>query len=622
MRRRGHTWACAVVFVAFAWCTTPLAGAAGLRAITGHLDKPGYMVLAVSSNGVTSTVLAGSGAFRIVPPAATVSLQLRAPNGTYAGPIVLDQNANALRHARTAFARAQRTVKQAKTALASARKNLRSARGRQAKNRASRRLGQAAVRLRKALAQLTVAGRLLTAAQKQRSARARWATVGVKAGAALGQVKVRTAAGYALAGGLSEAAWSAWVNPTWSGQAKGGVPLGARNVGRVRSTLLNGAFMGDLDRDGVPNSLDIDKNGNLILNGFDKHAASASAAADTMPPLTLGAGTLLEEWGNWSGPSENSPNTQPVNVNAPGITDADINAAFNRALIFGVGFGAGPVRVLTAGELDCGGLSYCSAGGTGMRVNSSYPQADPNPQPFPACCDPDGNGQGALDPNGGTIPTSFLGVFLEPHASIDQIRAGDVLVAHLACQPGAMGCESRFHGDAAGTVGLVLDTVTALASYTDAQGTHDVSYPVVPGSTLPVVANASGEVVLKLTFWRPQRRAVPEEVAAGAGQWIDVGGMDYSAGNPRCPASAYSEIDPSLTAIERDHLFGSGVLVLADSAHDQPANRADTFSYTLNLSQCLDAHGWHPGGTAAFLFDSQLGAGDNADSGYRFYWQP
>ena len=62
-----------------------------------------------------------------------------------------------------------------------------------------------------------------------------------------------------------ERAWSAWVNPTWSGQAKGGVPLGARNFGRVRSTLLNGAFMGDLDRDGVPDSLDIDKNGNLIL---------------------------------------------------------------------------------------------------------------------------------------------------------------------------------------------------------------------------------------------------------------------------------------------------------------------------------------------------------------------
>jgi hypothetical protein len=187
---------------------------------------------------MTSTVLAQSGAFRIVPPAATVSLQLRSPNGTYAGPIVLDQNANALTHARTAFARAQRTVKQAKTALASARKSLGSARGKQAKNRASGRLGQAAVRLRKAGAQLTVAGQLLKAAQKQRSARARWATVGVKAGAALGQVKVDSAAGYALAGGLSEGAWSAWVNPTWSGQAKGGVPLGARNLGRVRSTLL------------------------------------------------------------------------------------------------------------------------------------------------------------------------------------------------------------------------------------------------------------------------------------------------------------------------------------------------------------------------------------------------
>ena len=182
----------------------------------------------------------------------------------------------------------------------------------------------------------------------------------------------------------------------------------------------------------------------------------------------------------------------------------------------------------------------------------------------------------------------------------DQIRAGDLLIGHLACQPGAMGCESVFHRDAAGTLGAVLDTVTALASYTDAQGTHDVSYPVAPGSTLPVVANANGEVVLKLTFWRPQRRAVPEEVAAGASQWIDVGGMDYSAGNPPCPASAYSEIDPSLTAIVRDHPPGSGVpptLVLADSTHDQPADPHNTFSYTLNLSQCLGAHGWRPGGT-------------------------
>jgi hypothetical protein len=59
---------------------------AHLAPISGKLSKRAYAVIALAYNG--KAVLAKGRAFRVIPPARTVTLQLRGPNGLYAGPVV------------------------------------------------------------------------------------------------------------------------------------------------------------------------------------------------------------------------------------------------------------------------------------------------------------------------------------------------------------------------------------------------------------------------------------------------------------------------------------------------------------------------------------------------------
>ena len=63
--------------------------AAKLKPISGKLSKGGYTVIAMSAGGKTTAVVAKAGKFELRPPAKTVTLRLRAPNGLYAGPVVV-----------------------------------------------------------------------------------------------------------------------------------------------------------------------------------------------------------------------------------------------------------------------------------------------------------------------------------------------------------------------------------------------------------------------------------------------------------------------------------------------------------------------------------------------------
>jgi len=74
------------------WPAAPARGVAQVRVshrITGKLDKDGYTVIAVAANGTATTAYAKRGRFTLRPPAKRVTLHLRAPDGRYAGPVVL-----------------------------------------------------------------------------------------------------------------------------------------------------------------------------------------------------------------------------------------------------------------------------------------------------------------------------------------------------------------------------------------------------------------------------------------------------------------------------------------------------------------------------------------------------
>jgi len=517
------------VSVALLAATAPAAAAP--KPITGKLSKPGYTVIALGTGaGGQKAVRASRGRFKLRPPGGLtteqgVTLHLRAPSGSYAGPIVV---------------------------------------GRRKKGRR--------------------------------------AILGVRAGARLGMIKVRR--GYAKG---SMRLRKKWVDASRTARARKGVPIGARVFGRVRSRPPRNPIPGDRDFDGVPDSLDIDDDGDLILDDVDRSRAPRAAQEVFDSPL-------LHHFLELS-----LANT--VNVNA-GSTDEQIEGTpfFGAVEIRSAALLIGRPPAATT-ELDCGrdspstpeleGLSYCRPGGNG----TVFPDGIGRPgQDFPECCDSDGDGFGTLIESG---HNSAVGMDLHYTATTAELKTGQVLIKRIN---NADGVEIATFSN---TLQYVFATVPALVSYSDTQGnTGTVSYPVAPsapppgppggpgtrGNGFPVAAGPDG-VVVTLTLWQPQRRPIGEGKNREAClddtppcAWIDIGGLTYSAvvhSNPpsgmfvrkECPQAAYS-VPPEQPFALPTPPAGTG---LTDTFADRPASPNNKLTYTLNLTQCLAGLPWNPG---------------------------
>jgi hypothetical protein len=532
MTRVGAGAACSTVAVALLAAAAPASAAP--KRITGKLTKPGYTVIALAADGEATTDKAKRGRFALRSPAKVATLHLRAKDGTYAGPIVA------------------RTAKQGKRAI-----------------------------------------------------------MGIKAGARLGRVEVRKRRGYAK---VSRKLPDGQVDGKRRARAKKGAPIGAGNFGRVRSRRTHGGVPGDRDLDGIPDFLDVDDDGDRVLDDLDlsttgrtAQIAQAEDAFHVWSELTLTLG-------------------QTVNHNA-GSTDAEIDATLPS-----LGF----LNIILADdsvELDCGGanqspprlegLIYCSLGGTGWIVPpgpESQPPVPGQPQPFPGCCDPDGDGFGTLTAEGPPAPgTGGLGGMALYHgATSAQIATGDVLLQWAAsgipasqCPPPSASCASF-----PSMLRFVFATVPTLVSYSDTVGNcakvsgtpgncaTEFSYAAAdpdPGP-FPVAADPStGDVVVTLTFWRSQRRPIPGEPGYSDPPtgWTDIGGLAYasSVGADVCPQDAFSEADPPdanlvpATPDSAPKVFNNDRGGFMDQASDQPADPANTFTYRLNLTRCLEANG-------------------------------
>jgi hypothetical protein len=99
------------------------------------------------------------------------------------------------------------------------------------------------------------------------------AIVGVKAGTRLGLVRVDSRKRYGAVQGLAQRR----VDRSRWARAKNGVPIGAGQFGLVRSRIARRRTPpGDLDADGVADPLDIDNNGNLVLDRYEASRATSS----------------------------------------------------------------------------------------------------------------------------------------------------------------------------------------------------------------------------------------------------------------------------------------------------------------------------------------------------------
>ena len=425
--------------------------------------------------------------------------------------------------------------------------------------------------------------------------------LGVRAGAPLGRIEVRD--GYARP---ARRLRRRWLDPGRFARARRGIPIGVENFGRVRSRRVRASVPGDRDLDGIPDRLDIDDDGDLVLDKLDR-SRRTRAAQTARDPFDLASGLAV-------------PLERTANVNA-GSTDAQINAMLPE---FGYLLMSTPRA--DSVELDCGGsanpspppplvggLTYCSYGGTG-RVELPPPR-----NVFPECCDADGDGFGTLEPT--QAGPDFVNFGLDHGATSAQIGTADTLILRIT-NGGQESALTDMHQ-------FLFATVPALAAYTDDTGTTTpVRYPVgpgdpgTPGNGFPVVdgTDADSDVEVTVTLWRPQRRPTsdqecvqPPAPMCTETEWIDVGGLDYTASSREaqtrtndagwCPQSAFTIDDRNQLSPGFPDPQGGG---FRDLAAARPPNPENTFSYKLNLTACLRAYGLGlaPGQTQTFGFEA------------------
>jgi hypothetical protein len=532
--------------VALAVLATGAPAHAAPKAISGKLSKPGYTLIALADSGKARVVRVRRSRFAVRPPARRVTLQLRRPDGVYAGPVVVGR--------------------------------------------------------------------------RERGTRA---IVGVRAGTKLGRVRVRH--GYATVRkrlGDDRILSDALV------RARRGKPIGAGRFGRVRSRDVRDPLPADRDLDGIPDVLDVDDDGDLVPDAVDPlrggRAAQDEEQFGFFSRLTLGI-------------------DQTANANATGLSGAQMDAALSAHsdLLLSV-LPSEPDPNYP--ELDCGGsiqdpprpvgLIYCRSHAppsNGIGTIGRYQQSE---RPFPDCCDPDGDGLGTLTADTGPSGERLVAMSLHHGATAADIKTGDVMIQSVLRDGGEIAFLAALQ--------YVFASVPAVQSYRGETGpTRTVEYPYTatkdpdgngPMPNLPApfqVADgqdADDDVEVTLTFWRPQRSTV---AAWGeTAEWIDVGRLAYEVqveySGRRCPQNAFSEEDERL-ALNSEESQGLGWLGFTDLADDQPANTGNTFTYTLNLSRCLEPNGFsfEPGETRGFSFLAvNPYAGGNGQQGIWFERQP
>ncbi len=389
---------------------------------------------------------------------------------------------------------------------------------------------------------------------------------------------------------VKKVAASTYDRTTYVDTDSAGKPIGAGKLGLVstqgglrRHRLARlahdgqgGAELGaDTDGDGIPDAYDADDDGDRVLDGSDADSAS-NGSIHTGLRLTLG---------------------DALNVNATGVTPAEIDAMFSGADRFGMIFWfyrfEGPLfegRSITGAHVDCLGLPYCGAGSP-TAVIGHVSESSPST--------PNGVGWDTFNTDGSpnnleqiirsSDPTHPVwAASVQPRAVTSQIQPGDAYNVVFDTDAGPVTVPTSLGG--------YFVTVPAIKSYDAGAGEVAINYPV-DGSTPGV--NGSNPIVLsgstlRLTFWRPQRAAI---AGAESGAYVDMGHLHYSipmetsSQEFEC-AAEISDLSPTLTTgWTSSDTMAPALFPLTDSSDDAAPDASNTLSFTIDLGACLVRHG-------------------------------
>ncbi|MFN8121654.1 MAG: hypothetical protein U0237_04405 [Thermoleophilia bacterium] len=340
---------------------------------------------------------------------------------------------------------------------------------------------------------------------------------------------------------------------------------------------------GDTDRDGLPNALDADDNGNGVLDGNDPTAGS-----DTSSGLFTTVKTRLDT---------------ALNANAAGVTREQIDGLVSGDGTFNLAFYVDPAQfrgtTITSGHVECGTLAYCRVP-DGTAVISGMSESSPS---LPrgdrwATWSPDGSGYPNLERLTGWDGRASFAMGVQPRVGTDAIRPGDVMDVVFATSTGIIRRPT--------TLAPYFVTVPAVSAWSSGSASGTVTYPMPPGAAGASEGNPLllGDGTLTLTFWRPQRLSVP---GAETGEYQDLGHLNYGIsydGQSRqygC-RDQISGLSPTLSrrAGGTDDMAVQ-LFPLKDSAADAPADPAKTLTFTVDLAACLTANGQTAAGATVTL---------------------
>lgn len=408
----------------------------------------------------------------------------------------------------------------------------------------------------------------------------------------------QAAQGVILAQGLSSRNFNKVVDPKiLASLAKVKAAIASKGRGKSANAsrtvpTVQSAKSGDRDKDGLHDVVDVDNDGDSITDNYDAGSNDKSGITESRPGFVVFSNLKLGI-------------DQSLNLFTTGLDTARIDAALRNFQTLAIGVAGNPNDPLRQAELDCTGLSYCSSGGTGSALAIGT-------RGFPDRDDKDGDGFGTITPG----PTGDFQLLTG--AAFSEIAAGDVLSQIFV--DSASGKETRVTS----MLNFIFASTPAVKTVATVLGANSVNYSAAPILGSPpncIEVPATGPVSVTIEGYRPQRPGVR---SVGEGQWVDIGGSRViidvpnaplatpsspaSAGPGNCRATSYSTTDPNLTPDAQ---------WLQDTTSDRDASASNTFSFTVDLTDCLTGN---PGGaltwnSGEYLFvDLQFRSqyGDNA----------
>ncbi len=348
------------------------------------------------------------------------------------------------------------------------------------------------------------------------------------------------------------------------GSSKLGLVAAPASV-QAQSTPVAFAQIGeDQDRDGLPEAVDIDDDGDLVLDVSDEDSANVTSTFDTEVNSTLRT-TLVNS----------------VNANISGVTETQIDTALTEGLILMFLFRNNSSATISSVNVDCGSLPYCAPGtGTGTLRDGNLLSLEDTPW---VNYDTDSDGFPNL-----VTSVERPEVNIKPLATRSQLKIGDTMYFIANTSTGTVKIPE--------VLPFYFVTGPALKSLTAGGVTTDVTYPKTDGDTGTnsgnpfVLANST----VTFNFWRPQRPAV---TGAESGTSVDNGNLRYGFtisafgdnGVYRCKVGEYSSLSSTLAA--RTEITEDTTQAVLDTAADAAVDSANLLSFTVDFATCLTRQG-------------------------------